>query len=350
MSVGEDQPEPNEIDLEALRWLALMEHGALGPQEQRRFAAWVAADIRHQGALVRAQAATLRLDRLAALAGGHSVLGAVQPAGAVHPAGAVSGLKRNTTRRGMMAAAAGVVGLLGVGVWLGRGLIPESGGGTLYTSGVGELKKVVLADGSVITLNTRTELRVRYSGEHRDIRLVRGEAMFAVAHDAKRPFTVRVGVWTAVALGTAFAVRQLDEVAHSHGPTTSVTVTEGIVQLLPVDGSVSQARRLTANQQALIGADGKVEVGQVLDSQIAQELAWRTRLVVFTGQTLREALVEMNRYSHSRMVVSDPELGARRIVGVFSTADTQTFVSAMTSTLGVEAVGMGNVVLLRRVN
>jgi transmembrane sensor len=91
-------------------------------------------------------------------------------------------------------------------------------------------------------------------------------------------------------------------------------------------------------------------VGQVSDSQIVQQLAWRTRLVIFTGEPLREALAEMNRYSHSRIVVSDPELGERRIVGVFSTADTQTFVSAMTATLGVEAVGKGDVVLLRRVN
>jgi transmembrane sensor len=233
---------------------------------------------------------------------------------------------------------------MGISAWLGRGRIEEIWRGTRYASSVGELKTVVLADGSVITMNTQTELRVRYTAEHRDIRLVRGEAMFAVMHDAKRPFAVRVGEWSAVAVGTAFAVRQLDEA------TTDVTVTEGIVQLLPVDRSVSEARRLTANQKALIGPGGKVEVYQVPDSEIGQRLAWRTRLVVFAGEPLREALAEMNRYGHRRIVVDDPELGERRIVGVFSTTDTQTFVSAMTATLGVEAVGSGDVVLLRRVN
>ena len=342
MSVGANQADLNELDLEALRWLALMERGPLRPQEQRRFAAWVAADIRHQGAMIRAQAASLRLDRLAALAGGHSVLESLP--------------QKLITRRGMMAAAASVAGLMGIGAWLARGRIEEIWGDTSYTSGVGEMKKVELADGSVITMNTQTEIRVRYTGERRDIRLVRGEAMFAVTHDAKRPFAVRVGEWSAVAVGTAFAVRRLDELAHSYGlahsngPTTDVTVTEGIVQLLPVNRSVSEARRLTANQRALIGADGKIEVDEVSDSEIGQQLAWRTRLVVFTGEPLREAIAEMNRYSHSRIVVSDPELEERRIVGVFSTADTQTFVSAMTATLGVEAIGKGNVVLLRRVN
>jgi transmembrane sensor len=337
MSVGENQTDPNEIDLEALRWLVLMERGPLRPEEERRFAAWVAADVRHQGAIVRGQAASLRLERLAALAGGHSVLEPVPHKQSL--------LQEKTTRRRIVAAAASAAGLMGIGAWLGRGRIEEMWRGTRYASSVGELKKVVLADGSVITMNTQTELRVRYTGERRDIRLVRGEAIFAVAHDAKRPFAVRVGEWTAVAVGTAFAVRRLDE------PTTDVTVTEGIVQLLPADRSVSKAGpRLTANQKALIGTDGKVEVGQVSDSQIGQRLAWRTRLVVFAGEPLREALAEMNRYSHRPIVVDDPALAERRIVGVFSTTDTQTFVSAMTATLGVEAVGSGNVVLLRRVN
>ena len=203
----------------------------------------------------------------------------------------------------------------------------------------------MLSDGSMITLNTQTELSVRYTGERREISLVRGEAMFAVAHEAKRPFTVRVGDWTAVAVGTAFAVHQLD------GPTADVTVTEGIVQLLPVDPSVSAARRLSANQKAVIGAGGKIEVDQVSDSQIQQRLAWRAHLVVFTGEPLRVALAEMNRYTHSRIMVGDPELGERNIVGVFSTADLQTFVSAITATLDVRAVEEnGTVVLLPRVN
>jgi transmembrane sensor len=337
MSVGEDRIDPNEIDLEALRWLALLERGPLPPEEQRRFAAWIAADIKHQGAIVRAQAASLRLDRLAALAGGRSVVESLPQEEPL--------LKRNTTRRRIIAAAASAAGLMGIGAWLERGWIEENWAGTWYTSSVGELRKVVLTDGSVLTMNTQTALRVRYTRDRRDIHLVRGEVMFTVAHDARRPFAVRVREWTALALGTAFAVRQLDE------PIMDVTVTEGIVQLLPVDRSSSEARpRLTGNRKALIGPGGKVEVCQVSDAEIGQQLAWRTSLVVFAGEPLRQALAEMNRYSHRRIVVDDPELEERRIVGVFSTTDTQTFVSAMSTTLGVEAVGNGDVVLLRPVN
>jgi transmembrane sensor len=169
--------------------------------------------------------------------------------------------------------------------------------------------------------------------------------MFTVAHDATRPFAVRSGDWTTVAIGTAFVVRRLDEA------TTDVTVTEGSVRLLPTDNGISAAHSgLSANQKALIGADGKVEVRVLSDTEIGLLLAWRNRLVIFTGEPLGQALAEMNRYSRRHIMVDDPELAERRITGVFSTGDTQTFVSAMNATLGVEAVGSGNDVLLRHVN
>jgi transmembrane sensor len=217
-------------------------------------------------------------------------------------------------------------------------------GGTRYENGVGELTKVALADGSVVTMNTQTELRVRYSSGRRDIDLVRGEALFTVAHDSRRPFAVHVGDWSAVAVGTEFSIRRLGE------PTADVIVTEGIVRLLPQDGNVTAAPQITANQKALIRAAGQVQIDSLSGSQIAQQLAWRTHLVIFDGKPLREALTEMNRYARKPIVVEDPALAERRIAGVFPTTDIKTFVSAMTATLGVEAVAKDNVVLLRSLN
>ena len=169
--------------------------------------------------------------------------------------------------------------------------------------------------------------------------------MFTVAHDPTRPFGVRVGKWTALAVGTEFAVRRLDET------TTDITVTEGIVQMTPPDrNSSASAPRLGASQKATVGAAGTIEVSQLSATEVGAQLAWRTHLVVFSGVPLREALAEMNRYSRKHITVNDPEISQRRIVGVFSTVDSQTFISALQATLGVEAVDSGNAVLLRNVN
>lgn len=230
-------------------------------------------------------------------------------------------------------------------VWLGHDWRAGTSGGTLYTSNVGELKKITLQDGSILTMNTETELRVDYTRARRDITLMRGEVMFTVTHEASRPFGVRVGKWTALAVGTEFAVRRFNEA------TTDITVTEGVVQMLPPDKNVAATGpRLTANQKATLGSDDSIELSQVSASELGAQLAWRNHLVVFSGVPLREALAEMNRYTHKPIVVSDPEVSQRRIVGVFSTIDSQTFISAMEATLGVEAVDSGNTVLLRSVN
>jgi ferric-dicitrate binding protein FerR (iron transport regulator) len=67
-----------EIDNEALRWLFCMERGHLSDTQQRQLKAWMLADVRHRGALIRARAASLRLNRLAEFAGRRAVKAEMQ--------------------------------------------------------------------------------------------------------------------------------------------------------------------------------------------------------------------------------------------------------------------------------
>jgi transmembrane sensor len=341
MTAGDNGTDLNAVDLEALRWVLLMESGPLSPEEQRRLDAWVAESSRHKGALIRAQAASLRLDRLGAFAGGRSVLGPLPSSPADRP----RAKPRWPIPRwiGTAAAAGLVAGIVGLGAWLSRERMQEPPGGIQYISNRGELKEVKLADGSAMTLNTQTEVRVQYTRERRDIHLIQGEALFTVAHDPRRPFTVAAGEWTAVAVGTAFSVHRLD------AATTNITVTEGVVEMRRADRSGSDGwPRLTRNQEAILDADSTVKVLQVSASDIGKQLAWRNHLVVFTGESLSQALVEMNRYSPRRIAVEDPELAGRQIVGVFSTLDTQAFVSGMEATLNVQAVESDHTILLHQ--
>src|SRR5262249_47469625 len=61
--------ENNAIDTRASEWAVRLSAGPLPGAEQAELEAWLAAATRHQGALARARAAWLDLDRLAALAG-----------------------------------------------------------------------------------------------------------------------------------------------------------------------------------------------------------------------------------------------------------------------------------------
>jgi transmembrane sensor len=204
------------------------------------------------------------------------------------------------------------------------------------------MKRVVLPDGSVMTLNTQSEVRVHYTRHSREIRLTQGEVLFDVVHDATREFVVRIGTWAVFAVGTAFAVRRLNP------SSLNITVTEGVVEVLgrrPTDAGFRS--RLAELQEASVDGDDRLTIQSISTEELQRRLAWRSGLIVFDGETLSQALLEMSRYSRRQLTVEDPELARRRIIGVFPTSDTQTFIQGMRATLGVETVENDTTVLLR---
>src|SRR5690606_5015875 len=128
---------------------------------------------------------------------------------------ALASASRSPVRWRPAAAAAMLAATLGAGVWISR--TPADPGpppvreaapaAKRYATKVGERLNVRLEDGSIVALNTATVLEVAYSPGRRDVRLVRGQALFEVARNHDRPFIVTAGDRRVTALGTAFDVR-----------------------------------------------------------------------------------------------------------------------------------------------
>ena len=93
-----------------------------------------------------------------------------------------------------------------------------------------EQKIVDLADGTQLTLNANSRVIVEYTGRLRKLTLVKGEAMFNVAHEPQRPFEVIIGDRKVIALGTSFQVRRDDSRAEGF----TVTLIEGRVAIEPL--------------------------------------------------------------------------------------------------------------------
>jgi transmembrane sensor len=182
---------------------------------------------------------------------------------------------------------------------------------------VGETLSVTLREGSTISLGGDTRVEVELSRATRSIELKKGEALFTVAKDADRPFKVRVGEATIVAVGTVFNVqRNSDRVV--------VLVTEGRVLVEPtahyvpvavLQSFVPQLRtvRLDAGQQAISGSAGIEEPTRVEDP--GATLAWQTGRLAFRLQPLRYVLEDVNRYAPKPIVLENPSLGALQITG-----------------------------------
>ncbi|WP_313535469.1 FecR domain-containing protein [Sphingomonas sp.] len=190
----------------------------------------------------------------------------------------------------------------------------------LFSTGVGQRLSMMLDDGSRLTLNTATSVRVAYTPTERHLILERGQAWFEVAKGQPRPFRVTAGAHDVIAHGTAFDVR-LD------ADRTTVLlvegkVTVGTVAMVPNDLLVARSDRLTLRH----GGDAR------------QLEAWREGLVVFADTPLAEAVAELNRYAPHALVVKDGRAGALRISGAFRTGESATFAEALETSFPVQAM------------
>jgi transmembrane sensor len=181
---------------------------------------------------------------------------------------------------------------------------------TVYVTGIGEQSSYKLQDGSVVVLNTDTQVKVDYSREARNLRLVKGEALFRVEREAGRPFVVTAGDTSVRAIGTEFNVRRRGEGA------TEVAVVEGVVQVTAAPRAAlgdAGALKLAAGEQARVtGAGVKVSGNQSPD----EVLSWRQRRLAFKDARLADVAAEFNRYNHSQLRV-EGAAQEMRMTGIF---------------------------------
>lgn len=309
-----------DIESVAATWVARRDKG-IDNSESAHFAVWLTADPRHRAAYLRLAVAWERSARLRALR---------PAAGRTDPN--LLALRRppGTDRRWRWSFA--VAASLAVTATLVTGWHFGPGATQTYRTEVGGLTRILLADGSAVTLNTATELHVRLTSSRREVELIRGEAQFAVAHDKTRPFEVRAGGRTVRAVGTAFDVRL------TPGSSLEVIVTEGRVALLEKAGSAMEATTsvISAGEAALAERD-KVIVRRVTPVESAHRLAWRSGELSFQGETLAQAVVEFNRYNRRQLKIENPAIAALQVGGNFQTLDVDSFVAALERSFGITA-------------
>jgi transmembrane sensor len=199
----------------------------------------------------------------------------------------------------------------------------------IYSTQVGEIRRITLDDGSSVALNTDSEVHVRYTERGRHVDLVRGEALFEVAKNPHRPFDVEAGQADVHAIGTAFSVRLHEETQEER---VDVVVSEGRITINPPASAT-----YTAGTVAIV-RNGRVTSTSTLSGEdVSGKLAWVSGRLVFRGEKLDAVVAEINRYNHRHLEVSDPEIAGLRIGGTFNPSDPDGFVEALDRTFGIKA-------------
>jgi transmembrane sensor len=262
-----------------------------------------------------------RIDVDALIAAGHTSV--VQMSATASTGAGRMRRPRRRTLTYLTAATAAAVAVAAAVLWSPW---PGDDGRARYATAIGEQRAVELGDGSLVHLNTHTRIEVHLDAQRREVRLLEGEALFKVMHDAARPFQVRSGAAVIQVVGTQFNVSRA-----ARG--TTVAVIEGRVK---VSGSTMPAGEriadtagpgpalLSAGERADIVDDGRITRAAVDTAEIA---LWRQRRLVFRDSTLGEIAAEFNRYNRVPQIVVEGEAAReRRYGGTFDADDPQALI------------------------
>jgi transmembrane sensor len=337
----------NRAGHDAARWLAVLSDEGCSDAERDAFMQWLRSSTQHVDEFLRLSTIARRASKRSLWPddSGESLVAAARAAANVASLDRRGDMRaaRSEPARMRWAFAASLALAIGVGAYIAVPQIQEWRAPT-YATAIGEQRSITLEDGSIVQLNSRSQMRARYARSLRAVELVEGEAIFRVAKDSARPFRVRTGGADVVAVGTAFNVNASEA-------RTVITVLEGRVR---VEGRTPGAARspttveLAVGEQLIVSPAAAPRKLALRDT--AKVTAWTERRLIFESATLADAAVEFARYSPRAIRIEDPRLASRKITAVFDANDPASLIDFLAKTdaaVHVRAEGDGWVLAFR---
>ena len=179
----------------ASEWIARMNAGSWSPELQTALENWLAGDSQRQADFTMARLVWSVADKLETSDEAHNALWALKNESArasrSHWIARLFGITANPfsglTRKLAPAVIALVFVVVGIALFSDRapplnGAIPLHNGDSALTA-IGEISSFVLPDGSKVTVNADSNVRVAFTKAQRQIFLERGQAFFEVQHN-----------------------------------------------------------------------------------------------------------------------------------------------------------------------
>lgn len=333
-------PQQDQQYDEASTWLARLDRG-LSREEERMLRSWMTASSRNRELLLQMARLWDRMDTLARLA-------EIFPHKPKRP---LAGPWRT------LAVASVVLVVVAVGIW-GNTVtqepevsLPDASLASVpllpnvFETAVSEHSTVNLPDGTQVTLNTNSLVRVEYSDTERLIHLERGEIHVHVSRDRNRPLSVVAGDNVVQAIGTAFNI-QMDG---ARG--IELVVTEGVVKVSKQPAGIQQPPtqspevHVSAGHTLLLGMPSS-SVSPIGSEEIEAKLAWRDGTLIFRGEPLGEAVREVSRYTDLDFVFADEASQQARVAGRFKVGDVDGLLAALHENFNILHTRADNTIVL----
>ncbi|AOA57756.1 FecR family protein [Acinetobacter larvae] len=279
---------------EAAEWMVKIQNGPLSPEEQQRLQHWCQQSKEHQRTWHKAQTLMQSLNGLP-----ENYAPILEQSQQFNP-------YRWTGKLLLLLS----VGAVSIFAWTSSWRYQIT---AEYSTAVGEQKKIELADGTEVTLNTNTALDSHYSATTRQLQLHYGEIMVRTAaekHRAYRPFIVNQSYADIQALGTVFSVKMLKQ----HAEQTCVAVVESAVRIRLKQSAAEQT--IHRGEQVCFDAQ-HFYPQQTIETNL---YAWENGMYMADNITLQDLIDEMNRYQSHYFYV-DSNIRNIRVSGSYPVRD-----------------------------
>jgi transmembrane sensor len=327
VSSASDPVDHLAIEERAAAWLARRDGGDWSSEDDVHLTAWLSEATAHRVAFLRLESAWEGARRARALGRRQSpYFQATEPVTQTAP----------QPDRLLWWPVAAACFAVAVGLGTAGYIFNWLGAGSVYSTPVGGIRSIPLADGSMVTLNTASRIRVELEPKERRVVLESGEAFFAVKRNPARPFIVIAGEQKIIDVGTQFSVRR--------DPTeTQVVVTEGAVRF----ESSPTRPPLTAGSIAF-ARDGDVLVHKESVRQAEDMVSWRKGYLTFRDTSLADAVAEFNRYNVRRIDIADSGVAGIRISGTFRPTNYEAFVRLLHDGYAIDVQDTGGAITLSK--
>ena len=193
-------------------------------------------------------------------------------------------------------------------------------------TGYGEIKRMELPDGSVITLNANSEVRYQRDWESKSKREIwlDGEAYFSVRHTRNhQPFVVHTPDLNVEVLGTEFNV-------FKRAGKTKVSLNSGKVRISLLAGGRPE---VLMKPGELVEYSGKQKTYAHKSVNAEVHSAWTQSRLVFDDTPVAEVLQRLHDNYGWEMEVKDSAVLAEKLTGEIRTTDEATLVRALAKAL-----------------
>lgn len=207
----------------------------------------------------------------------------------------------------------------------------------LVQTGKGQRANITLPDGTVVWLNSYTQLHynANYGATQRVVSLT-GEAYFEVAKDKEKPFIVETAGMNVEALGTTFNVKAYREdsqiIATLFSGSVRVSSDRDNVILSPDENATFERR------------SGKLAIHKLDNSSYAK--MWRNNDLVFNGETLEEIAVLLNRMYNVQIAFKSERIKQYRFSGVICNNSLDNVIELISLTSPITYETRGDTIIL----